>query len=217
MSIQKSDPVSINNVNNNSSDNLSSRQLVALEAMMTRAEGENLESVAARAGITVRSLHRYLIDPDFDRAFRKRVKAEIGSHRKRVSKALIDGATKPGTGQASMQKLFWQLIGDFTDSLEISGPDGGPIQIENMPIPIDDFSLEDKRAIIEIIERNRRRIEGARTDIDDTDNGNSNTNNGNDIEVEYRVLGTGNENIIEYGPTSELPMTYEPSSEEEEQ
>jgi hypothetical protein len=61
-------------------------------------------------------MHRYLVDPVFLRAYKDRVELELGAHRGRVAAALVKGATTPGPGQASMQKIYWQRLGELIDA-----------------------------------------------------------------------------------------------------
>ncbi len=61
-------------------------------------------------------MHRYLVDPAFLRAYKDRVELELGAYRGRVAAALVKGATTPGPGQASMQKIYWQRLGELIDA-----------------------------------------------------------------------------------------------------
>jgi AcrR family transcriptional regulator len=75
-----------------------------------------MEDVARAARVSRRTLYRYLADPAFRKVFRERVELEMGAHRQRVAAALVQGATTPGPGQASMQKIFWQRLGELIDA-----------------------------------------------------------------------------------------------------
>lgn len=91
-----------------------------------------MDQVAARAKISRRSLFRYLREEAFAREYRMRLTLTASSDRGRMLHALVQAALTPGPGQASCQRLFWQLQGEVRDlvSLEVSGPEGGPVQVE---------------------------------------------------------------------------------------
>jgi putative insertion element HTH domain-containing protein len=95
---------------------LTLRQIRTLECLMDRRSEESLEDVAVRAGVSRRTMHRYLVDPVFLNAYRERVELELGAHRGRVAAALVKGAINPGPGQASMQKIYWQRLGELIDA-----------------------------------------------------------------------------------------------------
>ena len=104
---------------------LSPKQVRALECLMERGPGQTMEDVAKAAGVSRRTLYRYLEDVVFVKAFRDRVQIELGAHRQRVAAALVSGAVTPGKGQASMQRIYWQKLGEFVDarSLQVEDPD----------------------------------------------------------------------------------------------
>jgi AcrR family transcriptional regulator len=139
---------------NDSISKLAPRQIVALECLMTRTEDETLEQVASRAGVSRRTMHRYLRDASFHAEYRSRVIMEIGSQRGRMASALVKGGTTPGPGQAAMQKIYWTMLGELKDllAMELTGRDGGPIEV-GRNIDLDRLSMEDKRALVELLER----------------------------------------------------------------
>ena len=118
-----------------SESDLTLRQARALECLMGREPEETIEDVASRAGVSRRTMHRYLVDPAFLRAYRERVELELGAQRGRVAAALVKGATTPGSGQAGMQKIYWQRLGELIDakSLQIEDPRERLSQILNIP------------------------------------------------------------------------------------
>jgi AcrR family transcriptional regulator len=113
-------------------EGLSPSQLVAVECLVSREPGESMEDVATRARVSRRTLYRYLRDPAFAAEYRQRLALTASTDRGRMLRALVEAGLKPGPGQAACQRLFWQLQGDVRDlvSLEVSGPEGGPVQVE---------------------------------------------------------------------------------------
>ncbi len=53
-----------------------------------------------------------------------------------------------------MQKIYWTMLGELKDllAMELTGRDGGPIEV-GRNIDLDRLSMEDKRALIELLER----------------------------------------------------------------
>lgn len=131
---------------------LAPRQLVALECLMTREVDETIEQVAERAGVSRRTMHRYLRDASFHAEYKSRVIMEIGSQRGRMALALVKGGTTPGPGQAAMQKIFWTMLGELRDQLEITGKDRGPILTENR-LDLERLSFEEMQTLLEILEK----------------------------------------------------------------
>lgn len=111
---------------------LSPSQLLAIECLVSREPGESMEDVATRAKLSRRTLYRYLKEPAFADEYRQRLALTASTDRGRMLRALVEAGLKPGPGQAACQRLFWQLQGDVRDlvSLEVSGPEGGPVQVE---------------------------------------------------------------------------------------
>lgn len=132
---------------------LTPRQIVALECLMTRTEDETIEQVASRAGVSRRTMHRYLRDASFHADYRTRVAIEIGSQRGRMALALVKGGTTPGPGQAAMQKIYWTMLGELKDlsAMELTGKDGGPVEVG--VVHLDCLSVEEKVVLVELLER----------------------------------------------------------------
>ena len=106
---------------------LSPQQLLAIESLVARGATETLADVAKRANVTPRTLYRYLQNAEFVNEFRKRVEGELGAYRAKVAAALVRGAITAGPGQAAMQRIFWQRLGELVEKQERTGADGGPI------------------------------------------------------------------------------------------
>ena len=127
---------------------LTPRQIMALECLLDRLPEETLGDVAERAGVSLRTLHRYMREEAFSNEYRLSIAIELASSRGKMAQALIRGGIKPGSGQAAMQKLYWQLIGDLKELLEISGPGGGAIPVDATPIPVESLSFHVKSLIL---------------------------------------------------------------------
>jgi AcrR family transcriptional regulator len=125
-----------------------------LECLMTRTEDETIEQVASRAGVSRRTMHRYLRDASFHTEYRSRVAIEIGSQRGRMALALVKGGTTPGPGQAAMQKIYWTMLGELKDlsAMELTGKDGGPVEV-GVFHNLDRLSVEEKVVLVELLER----------------------------------------------------------------
>jgi AcrR family transcriptional regulator len=123
------------------------RQVVALECLMTRTEDETIEQVASRAGVSRRTMHRYLRDASFHAEYKSRVIMEIGSQRVRMASALVKGGTSPGPGQAAMQKIYWTMLGELKDLLELTGKDGGPIETQTN-VSVDSLPLYVRQLLV---------------------------------------------------------------------
>lgn len=128
---------------------LAPRQLSALEALMNREPDETLEDCGKRAGVSRRTMHRYLRDSDFNAELRARVTIEFAGQRGRMAQALVKGGTVSGPGQASMQKIFWTMLGELKDSKEGSLQDQNQYQEEFRTLreEIDKLSPEVKRLL----------------------------------------------------------------------
>jgi AcrR family transcriptional regulator len=116
---------------------LSPKQARALEALMERGAEQTMEDVARAAGVSRRTLYRYLCDPAFLKVFRERVELEMGANRQRVAAALVKGATTPGPGQAAMQKIYWQRLGELIDAKSWQFEDPDEILSRILGIPKD--------------------------------------------------------------------------------
>ena len=116
------------------SGDLSARAVKAAATLASRRIHETLADVAERAGVTPRTLYRYMQKPAFVTEFRKRVEDELGTERGKVAAALVKGACNPGQGQAAMQKIYWQRLGELIEKGEISGPGGGPIETSTIDL-----------------------------------------------------------------------------------
>lgn len=114
---------------------LTLRQEKALECLMGREPDESIEDVASRAGVSRRTMHRYLGDPVFLKAYRERVEIELGAHRQRVAAALVRGAITPSPGQSAMQKIYWQRLGELIDAKrwQVEDPDAVLSKILGVP------------------------------------------------------------------------------------
>ena len=92
---------------------LTARMVTVLECLANRQDGETVEEVGHRAGVSRKTVYRYWQIPEFRAAFKKQIEASLGMHRGRMANALVAGGTSSGPGQASMQRIYWQLLGEL--------------------------------------------------------------------------------------------------------
>jgi hypothetical protein len=97
---------------NDSSSKLSVKQLRVLNALLGKGLTETIAQVAERAGVSPRTIYRYMIDHDFITTYRELCKRELSVYRGEVTKALIKGACTRGPAQPAMQKLYYERLGE---------------------------------------------------------------------------------------------------------
>lgn len=107
---------------------LSPRQIKALECLVSQGPDETYQSVADRAGIHRATLYRYMDDPLFFALYNQRIRNEFRMARLAVSQALIRNAR---TGDVQSQRLYYQLSGLLTETVEIAAEGKGQ-NIESM-------------------------------------------------------------------------------------
>lgn len=129
------------------------QQELVLDLLVNKTKGETMQHIAEKAGVARMTIWRWLQNPLFKAEYVSRVESELGSHRALVAQALVAGALRPGIGQAAMQKLYWQKLGEVTDKVELTGKDGGPIEVAT--VSLQSLSPSAKREIITILERER--------------------------------------------------------------
>lgn len=96
-------------------------------------------------------------------------------------------------------------FGLLRDLMEVTGKNGGPIQIETCQIPIERLSIEDRRMMLEILERNQLAI-GQGNDGDSGDNINDT------VDAEY-VESTDRDKSGNERLTAAMPLYYSPDEE----
>lgn len=154
---------------------LSSRQIIAIEALVSRTPDETAEDVAARAKVSIRTMQRYMEDEEFELEYRKqalgRLRMARGVHVETLYKAAFNG-------DASILRLFFEMTGDLGKGLNqvnvqvntgesgnSSGASGGEhntgvIDVGpgsgTMILPIDKLPLEMKVKLLEIIEAEQK-------------------------------------------------------------
>lgn len=119
--------------------NLTLKQLKTIERLIDQQPGESINDICFDMSIHRQTLQKWLRHPAFALEYRARVESTLAAHRAQVGDALVKGAVIPGTGQSSMQRIYWQRMGELADRTELSGPNGGPIQVEASPINADDL------------------------------------------------------------------------------
>jgi hypothetical protein len=109
---------------------LTTGKLRALKALISQGPKDTMSTIADKAGVSVRTLHRYMVDTDFRNELRERSKDLLEANRAAISAALVRAAKSPGASQTPAIKLYFQLLGDLVNRNEVSGPDGGTIRVE---------------------------------------------------------------------------------------
>lgn len=132
---------------------LSITQLHAIELLVSRTADIPLQAICERCGCHRQSLWRWMRrSTKFNTEYKAKVEANLGLARGKVAKALVEGATRPGPGQASMQKIYWERLGELVTRSEISGPGGGPIQVESAPISLDRLEVWLQALVVHCVE-----------------------------------------------------------------
>lgn len=159
---------------------LSSRQIIAIEALVSRTPDETAEDVAARAKVSIRTMQRYMEDEEFELEYRKqalgRLRMARGVHVETLYKAAFNG-------DASILRLFFEMTGDLGKGLNqvnvqvnsngdagsadnqagLNGHNTGVIDVGTgsgtMILPIEKLPLEMKVKLLEIVEAEQKEKE----------------------------------------------------------
>lgn len=127
------------------SPQLSDRQFRVLNVLLTQGLGETLAQVAIRAGVSPRTIYRYMQDREFVTEYRRLCTRELSVHRAAVTKALIKGACTRGPAQPAMAKLYFERLGEpvVEHSENVNHNENN-----NGAVPWDTFSIGLRRAIL---------------------------------------------------------------------
>jgi predicted DNA-binding protein (UPF0251 family) len=129
---------------------LTLRQVEVINAMIANPDASQSE-IAEIVGVTRMTVWRYFQNKDFQAEYKFQVGLLLKASRTKVAAALIAGATNFGGGMASLQRLYWQLVGDLKEQLELTGAEGGPIQLST--IDISQMSPEARRILLDEVKR----------------------------------------------------------------
>lgn len=132
---------------------LSTTQERALHALVTRQPEEKMESVAERAGVSRRTLYRYLEDDIFYRKFQNELRMLFRGARFTVANALLDSATR---GNPQNQKLYWQLTGLLSERLDVNvDPTKNNPSVETVMIDPETLTPEMRAALLGMARANQ--------------------------------------------------------------
>lgn len=109
-----------------------------LKAIAFLAEGDSkltLGQVAKKVGVDVRTIHRWRQDSAFNEAIYKEAMVLVGAQLPKALKALVEKAIK---GDIRAIELLLRQTGKLVDKHEISGPDGGPLNVS----PVETLAVE---------------------------------------------------------------------------
>src|ERR1700732_740494 len=130
---------------------LSVKQIRALNCLLTQGLTETIAEVSARAGVSPRTIYRYMQSSEFMREYRRLCTQELSVHRAAVTKALIKGACTRGPAQPAMAKLYFERLGEpvveHTENVNTNRREG---------LDIDGFSMSLKRCVVDEIEARER-------------------------------------------------------------
>lgn len=114
------------------------RFAIITQALESRELGESLSDVAARAGVSRQTLHRYMSDREFLEYYNSEIASELQSSRKRTIKTLIEGANTSGAGQPALMKMLFTMTGDYREKVDVN------VDVNSQPVPLDTLPLSVK-------------------------------------------------------------------------
>jgi Helix-turn-helix of insertion element transposase len=125
---------------------LSPRRLKALNCLLAKADGDSMATVAASAGVHVRTLFNYMADQQFYAEYRRMCNELYKAHHVEVTKAHIKGCLRHGPAQAQLIKLYYDRVGDPVVEHTENVNKNGDLNLDELPI-----SIDAKRHIVEIL------------------------------------------------------------------
>lgn len=104
---------------------LSVRQLRAID-ILASPEGVNMKNddVGEKVGVTGKTISNWKSDPMFQDALQNRIRKYAASLLPYAWECLKERMPK----DTQALKLYYQLLGEYKEQMEVAGPGGGPIQ-----------------------------------------------------------------------------------------
>jgi predicted DNA-binding protein (UPF0251 family) len=130
-----------------SNTSLTPKQLLGVRVLIEASPTDTREDLARRIGISRVTLWQWLTTSEFRRVFNALLSVTIDAAKGKTLQSLIRGANTVGPQQAQMQKVFWTLAGSVSDRIEVSGPNGEPLQVETKNIDVDSLPMVVKKLI----------------------------------------------------------------------
>lgn len=128
-------------------NNLKPKQRQAIRLLVDYDNAMTYEEIASEVGVSARTLWAWRNkDEDFIAAKTKLAEEGLIKYIDKVNKALVKNAME---GNSRHIEIFYKRLGKLKDKLELTGEDGGPIEI--------DAKAELERAISRIAERKENR------------------------------------------------------------
>ena len=123
-------------------DGLSARQVKAIE-ILTSPEGYTWTNaqIGQVVGVTDKTVSRWRSNKKFQEALRKR----IDHYALRLLPYAWDCLRERMQKDTQALKLYFSLVGQHRDQVDVSGPGGGPVQLAALR----DMSDEDLQALVE--------------------------------------------------------------------
>lgn len=109
-------------------ENLTAKQVKAIELLCDYENNMTYEAVAEEVGVCYKTLYNWRTrNEDFINVKKKMSEFLLKEKIERVNRSLLRGAVE---GEPRLIKLFYERLGMYKDRKEISGPDGGPVEVD---------------------------------------------------------------------------------------
>lgn len=109
-------------------EHLSPKQIKAIMLLCDYDRNMTYRAIAKEVGVCYKTLYNWRTkDKHFMNVKKKASELLLEEKIDRVNRALLNGAME---GNARLIKLYYERLGLYKDRKEISGPDGGPIEVD---------------------------------------------------------------------------------------
>lgn len=98
---------------------LDAKRIKVLHALLSARPQDTNEDIARTIGLSPSTVYRFLQEDRFLAEYKKRVLSMAELFRGSVMKALIEGAVRPGPGQSSLQRIYWEIVGELKKSADV--------------------------------------------------------------------------------------------------